>query len=285
MGSLAKYDLDGVASSLSVTEEPEHSNLGLPSSFTPPALIAAGLTSMADLEKDLCHGMCNNALKLVQHLLGARAFILNYKQHHIWGKMATTQAEAGLQAHSVKISKACWQYKNSCAALERLGFSKSDFWRYQIITPNNLHSPKSYLDEMLQGVGQGYTTILWIWCSSATTYIDDWKVNALQTKWFRSCKQYKGWEEQLVLLKREMTMALCTFLSHEEIWKWKVGKANPIPGMRGYAVRQSNFYEELAHQALSAFQPHLYDRVIVLQWLDMWLDNNVNAAGFTNANK
>ncbi|CAE6527007.1 unnamed protein product [Rhizoctonia solani] len=280
MTQLAEHELDSPASSSSTIGEPEHSDLGLPSSFTSSALITAGLTSMAELEKDLRRGLCDDALESVRHLLGARAFALNYKRRHIRGEVATTRAEAGLRAHSVKISKACWRYENSRSALERLGFSDSDFRRYQIITATDLRSLKSYLEDISRSVGQGYTAISWIWRSSTTTYIDDWQVNALRTEWFRSRERYKRWEEQLVLLKREMTMTLRTFRSREEIWKWKAESGTPTPGMRSYALKQSEFYGELARRALAVFQPHLYDRIVILQWSDTWLDNNANLAGF-----
>lgn len=176
MAQLAEHRLDsGITSS--TLGEPEHSDLGLPSSFTPPTLLAAGLISMAELEKDLRRGMCDDALESVRHFLGARALALNYKRRHVRGEVATTRAEAGLRAHSAKISKARWRYKNSREALKRLGFSDSDLRRYQILTAEDLRSLKSYLQDISRGVGQGYAAISWIWRSSATTHIDEWQVN------------------------------------------------------------------------------------------------------------
>ncbi|EUC58285.1 hypothetical protein RSOL_246680, partial [Rhizoctonia solani AG-3 Rhs1AP] len=280
MGQLIEHDLDTEPAGSTNVGEPEHTDLGLPSSFHPPTLSKAGLTSLADLEKDLRRGMCDDALESVRQLLGARALALNYKRRHVRGEVATTRAEAKLRDQNAKVAKVRWRYENSRDALFRLGFSDSDHRCYQLITVDDLRSLKSYLEDISRGVGQGYAKISWIWRSSATTNTDDWQVNALRVEWFRSRERYKRWHEQLILLKREMTMTLRTFRTREEIWKWKAHNGNIPPGMRCYALKQSKFYGALAHRALSAFQPHLCDRIVTLQWSVTWLDRNTNIAGF-----
>lgn len=91
-------------------------------------------------------------------------------------------------------------------------------------------------------------------------------------------------------------MTLRTFRTREEVWKWKAETGNHTAGMRGYALKQSTFYGELARRALSAFQPCLYvsavhvigftslktcvyiqDKIVTLRWSDTWLDRNVNS--------
>lgn len=76
---------------------------------------------------------------------------------------------------------------------------------------------------------------------------------ALRTEWFRSRERYKRWEEQLVLLKREMVMTIRTFRMRERVWEWKGRVRCPTPGMRVYALKQSRFYGELALRALKEF--------------------------------
>jgi hypothetical protein len=168
-------------------DEPEHSELGLPSSFAPKTLLTAGLSSLADLEKDLRRGMCSDTLDCLQHFLGARAFALNYKKRHIRGEVATTRAEAGLRAHTAKISKARWRYDNSRDALIRLGAGDSDVQQYSEITEEDLRSLKSFLEDHSRGVGQGYTSISWIWRRNVPSNIDEWQINGMYSSFICSC--------------------------------------------------------------------------------------------------
>lgn len=280
MSVLVEQDSDHPSYAPLIDDEPEHTDLGLPSAFASDTISEAGLTSLADLEKDLRRGMCNDVLDSLRQILGARAFALNYKKRHIRGEMATTRAEAGLRAHSAKISQARWRYDNSRDALIRLGASASDLHMYQAITADDLRSLKSYLEDHSRGIGQGYASISWIWYRSITADVDEWQVNALRTEWFRSRERYKRWEEQLFLVKREMTMTIRTFRKREEIWEWKAESDRATPGMRGYALKQSRFFSELALRALRAFKTDLEDDIVTLKWSTAWLNENVNEYGF-----
>lgn len=190
--------------------------------------------------------------------------------------MSTTRAEARIQAHMVKISKARCRYKNSHDALLWLGTLDSDWAGYLVLTSSDLKPLQAHLEEDSWGVGQGYTLISWIWQSSAALNVSEWQVNgqhilfslfgyprlilnkfsALRTEWFRSRECFKCWEEQLVLLKREMVMVIRTFLKCKEIWQWKARSGDPTPGIRVYALRQGQFYEELAHRMMIACKDH-----------------------------
>ncbi|KAG8723743.1 hypothetical protein FRC09_001950 [Ceratobasidium sp. 395] len=280
MGTLADEEPDHPDQTTPADDEPEHSVLGLPSSYLRDTLLAADLGSLGDLELELRLPMCNDALESIRQLLGAKAFALKYKQRHVRGEMATTRSEAGLRAHSAKILKARWRYDNSRGALLRLNPSTPGLQTYQEITNDDLKTLQSLLEGNSRGVGQGYRSIPWIWRSGPNQNNDQWQLRALRTEWFRSRERYRRWEEQLVLLKREMVMTMRSFLIRDGIWKLKAGSMNLRPGMQGYALRQSGFYGEHARRALEAFREHLYDNVVTLKWADEWLRDNVDDSGF-----
>jgi hypothetical protein len=181
MASLVEQEPDHPCYVRPTDDEPEHSELRLPSSFAPKTLVTAGLSSLVDLERDLRRGMCSDTLDCLRHFLGARAFALNYKKRHIRGEVATTRAEAGLRAHSAKISKARWRYDNSRDALVRLGFKDSDIHQYKEISDDDLISLKLFLEEYSRGVGQGYQSISWIWRRDIPSDIDEWQINGMIT--------------------------------------------------------------------------------------------------------
>ncbi|KAG8693280.1 hypothetical protein FRC09_010611, partial [Ceratobasidium sp. 395] len=53
--------------------EEDNLDLGMPSSYALATLESAGLLTLAELERKLCRGFCNDAVELVRRLLGAKA--------------------------------------------------------------------------------------------------------------------------------------------------------------------------------------------------------------------
>jgi hypothetical protein len=88
-------------------------------------------------------------------------------------------------------------------------------------------------------------------------YVSDVFLLALRTEGFRSHERFRRWKEQLVLGKRDMTMALRTFRMREDVWLWKARSSCTTAGMRSYAHKQSLFYRELAQRALCVFRADL----------------------------
>lgn len=157
--------------------DPEHMELALPSAYKPDTLAAADLESLADLEQELRRGICNDALDSVKQLLGARAYAIKQKNRHVRGQVATTRSEATIHAHTAKISKAQWRYTSSREALLRLGASESDSELYLELTSSDLKPLQAFLEQDSRGVGQGYTSISWIWRSDIAPNVSEWQVN------------------------------------------------------------------------------------------------------------
>ncbi|CAE7184298.1 unnamed protein product [Rhizoctonia solani] len=203
-------------------EEGEGIDLGMPSSYDPAIVEGAGLSSMADLERELRRGMCNESLASVKRLLRARAKGFKHKQRHIRGKVQTTRAEAGFRAQMKQVRKAGWRYSNSYEALKQLGLSKSDKEDYEDLIETDLISLKSYYDAYAnRQKGEKKPTMSWIWRTRAAPNTEDGDMDDLKTEWFRSRERYKRWEEQLVLTKREMVMTIRSFQRYQELWEWK----------------------------------------------------------------
>lgn len=166
--------------------DPEYGELNLPSSFNIATIKAAGLSSVAELEKELRRGMCNDELVTVRNLLGAKALALKYKKNRIRGNNNVTRAEVALQNQSNQVARAQWRYNNSRNALFRLGISPTDSTTYLEMSRDDLKTLGSYLENDSLGVGQGYVSIPWIWRTSAVEG-DDWQV--MGKSYFRTVLQ------------------------------------------------------------------------------------------------
>ncbi|KAF8600187.1 hypothetical protein BDV93DRAFT_448090 [Ceratobasidium sp. AG-I] len=273
--------------------DPEYAELGLPSSFTISTIAAAALSSVADLEKELRRATCNDALETIRNLLGAKALALKYKKAGARGNGNVTRAETALQGQSDKVARCQWRYNNSRGALFRLGASPTDCTKYLEVTRLDLKTLSSYLEDDSRGIGQGYAAISWIWRTSAVQ-TDDWQVIALRTEWFRSRERYKRWEEQLILLKREMVMAARDLQKRQEIWCWKASQNNCTPGMVAYGIKKSRFFQELSEDLLEECGKHIevsvmslmtiasremilfQDPIVHFQWSEDWYKANGN---------
>lgn len=87
----------------------------------------------------------------------------------------------------------------------------------------------------------------------------------MRTEWFRSRERYKRWEEQLVLLKREMVMAARDLLKRKEIWSWKASRENCTPGMTVYATKKAKFFQKLSKELLDKCGKHIEVSKILLK--------------------
>lgn len=159
-----------------VNAEPEHTELGLPSSYLSGSLSSAGLSSMPQLELVLRRAVCDDAIQSLRGLLGVKAATLKFKNANVRGEIKTTRAEARLKEHNKKIAAVQWRYNNSRAALIRLGIDDTELEIYQQVTPNDLKYLKTYMDTESRKPGEGYREVPWLWKTSVTGKSEDWQV-------------------------------------------------------------------------------------------------------------
>ncbi|QRV97910.1 hypothetical protein RhiJN_25929 [Ceratobasidium sp. AG-Ba] len=230
--------------------------LGLPSSYKTDTLAKAG------------------------RLLGSKAAVIKFKNQHLSGQTATTRAESTIQKHTAKILKARQRYLNSRDALLKLEPTEKDLDQYRDLQTRDLQTLKTYFEEYAQTTGHGKTSMSWIWRSTAAPNKEDWQIDVLKTEWFWSRERFKRWNEQLILLKREMIMSIRLFRQYQGLWEWKARNGQPSPGMRSYALKRSTFFGQLARQMLGASLEYLKDDVVHLEWANTWLRDNVSNGVF-----
>lgn len=243
--------------------DPEHAELGLPSSYLLSSLTACSCHPLAVQEAKLRRAVLNDTLQVIKNLLGAKALALKHKRKERGGEIATTRAESALREHSNKILRAQWRYNNSRVALLRLSTLESDCTTYLELKKEHLKNLKEYLEDDSRGIGQGYQSISWLWRTKAAENNEEWQVEgkcrlhifcmlnnymaflALRVEWFRARQRYLQWEEELKLLKREMVMAARDFLTKQKVWHFKSQSFDLAPGMREYAAQKSDFFARL----------------------------------------
>lgn len=159
-----------------LSPDPEHSELGLPSSYLMSSLTACCYQQLAKQEAKLRRAVCNDSLQVVKNLLGAKALALKHKRKNLRGEGATTRAESALRDQNEKVSRAQWRYNHSRTALLRLSAAESDHTTYLELKRDDLKILKSYLEDDSRGLGQGYQSIPWLWRTRASSNDEEWQV-------------------------------------------------------------------------------------------------------------
>ncbi|KAG8711643.1 hypothetical protein FRC09_020500 [Ceratobasidium sp. 395] len=277
MGDVGEPDLPRPQPLLDEDLEEDNIDLGMPSSYAPGTLEAAGLSTLAELERKLRRGVCVDSIDSVKRLLGAKAAAINYKKTQISGQVAVTRSESRIRAHTAKIEGVRWRYLNSRGALIKLGMKGDDEATYLDLVESDLISLKTHFENYTASrTGRGTTKISWIWRSAAIPTTDDWEVDALQPEWFRARERFRRWDEQLVMVKREMILSIRSFQKYQELWEWRASNGCPTPGMQVYAIRRSRLFAELARRMLVACHDYLKDDTVSLGWCDKWLSANMS---------
>jgi hypothetical protein len=119
-------------------------------------------------------------------------------------------------------------------------------------------------------------------------------------EWFRSRQRVKQWEEELILLKKDMLMAVRGFEVLATKWQWKSEVGGLEPGMSEYAAQQAWFHCKLKAKLFHKCDQHikvsdskrviltkpsvnvkLQDKVVQLKWAESYWPANSTAKSIT----
>ncbi|KAG9097028.1 hypothetical protein FS749_007238 [Ceratobasidium sp. UAMH 11750] len=264
MGSLG--DPDHPEREQHTSPDVEYADLALPSSYITASLIAANCLHPPQVEAILRRAACEDALRVIRYLLGARSLALRYKRKNIVGEVRTTRAEQLLRDLRDKVDRARRRYDRSRDALLRLDLLALDHTTYQALGANDLKMLSDYLDTDSAGLGQGSQAVPWIWRVGTPADTENWQIDALKVEWFRARQRATQWEEELKFLKREMVMTLNSFRHNQRLWEVKSQQDNLPMGMSEYAARKSQFFKRLADDAFSRGDKMVLDTVVQLDW-------------------
>ncbi|QRV96331.1 hypothetical protein RhiJN_24349 [Ceratobasidium sp. AG-Ba] len=228
----------------------EDYELGLPSSYLSSTLIAENGLEPARVEGLVRRAACDDALKIVRNLLGAKSLALRKPFKELRAKTET----------------ACRRYNRSRDALLRLDLQGSDHQTYLSLEQEHLKMLSEYLDDESGAVGQGSRNIAWIWRTDLVSNSETWMIDALKVEWFRARQRARQWEEELMILKREIVMTLKSFQYEQGIWAARSKQPGLSHGMSAYALKKSKFFERLALDAWTSGQTIMLDPIVNLEW-------------------
>ncbi|CEL56456.1 hypothetical protein RSOLAG1IB_11928 [Rhizoctonia solani AG-1 IB] len=264
-----------------VSKTSSHHELGLPSSYLKETIQGCGLNRVAALEGKLRRAACNEALHELRELLGLKTLALRWKRKNLSGKVATTRAEASLKVHQEKVVWAKAEYQQSWQALMQLRLNSDDPHTYRELKQEDIKNLKEYLEIESAELGDGIREIPWIWRAASIKNKEEWQIEALRVEWFRSRQRVKQWEEELILLKKDMLMAVRGFEVLATKWQWKSEVGGLESGMSKYAARQAWFHCKLKAKLFHKCDQHIKDKVVQLKWAESYWPANSTAKSIT----
>ncbi|KAG9124040.1 hypothetical protein FRC07_013102, partial [Ceratobasidium sp. 392] len=247
----------------------EHAELGLPSSYEGASLIAGKCLRPARVEGSLRRAACDDALRIVRNLLGAKSLTLRYKRKNLTGERATTRAESQLMDLREKVERARRRYNRSRDALLWLDLLGSDRTTYPPLESGHLTMLTEYLENESAALGQGTREISWIWRAETVSNDERWMIDALKVEWFRARQRANQWREELMILKREIAMTLNTFQYEQRQWEARGKQQGLSPGMAEYATRKACFFARLAFDTYSCGTAFIKDPVVSFEWAEL----------------
>ncbi|KAG9097601.1 hypothetical protein FS749_005932 [Ceratobasidium sp. UAMH 11750] len=263
---LAKYVLpQEPASPGTVRGKPETYKLALPSRLERLCkdLSLQNVPVQVNVERTLRQAYCLQALSRLRTGSQQKALLIRQKEKNVRGEVKNTRVQSMVTRLTNHVQLAAWEYRNSRSALLALGATADETARLKPLHDADL----SGLTSMLladRSTGEGLRQLPWFWAVRSMhvgEYDESREENdeAMRVEWFRGKARYERWEEEVMILRREMASVLFSF--HEEVQYWALRmttlEASFDAGFTSFCGQQLAMWQGLHKDAASKFQPFL----------------------------
>ncbi|KAG9075734.1 hypothetical protein FS749_012572 [Ceratobasidium sp. UAMH 11750] len=206
---------------------------------------------------------CLQLLARVHTTSQQKALLLQQKEKNIHGEVHNTRVRSMVSRLTARVDEAVWEYCSSRAALRVLGATKEELAWLQPLEDSHL----SGLTSMLQAdrsTGEGRRQLPWFWNvrSMDIGKGDDSSVEndeAMRVEWFRGRARYQRWEEEVLILRREMASVLFSFHAEEEKWaqRQRTVEASFDRGYQSFCCQEIGMWRDLREDATDKFRPFI----------------------------
>ncbi|KAG8715482.1 hypothetical protein FRC08_010533 [Ceratobasidium sp. 394] len=222
---------------------------------------------------------CLQSLARVRTTSQQKALLLQQKEKNIRGEVHNTRVRSMVSRLTARVDEAVWEYRSCRAALRVLGATKEELAWLQPLEDSHL----SGLTSMLQAdrsTGEGRRQLPWFWNvrSMDIGKGDDSSVEndegrfgcyrasalltlraAMRVEWFRGRARYQRWEEEVLILRREMASVLFSFHAEEEKWaqRQRTVEASFDRGYQSFCCQEIGMWRDLREDATDKFRPFI----------------------------
>ncbi|KAF7365921.1 hypothetical protein MVEN_00467300 [Mycena venus] len=233
-------------------DEPEETQVLLPSDFSAAERTSLKLDSLGQIEFDLRREAAYQALHDLKDHIQLRNFVFGEKKSHangVHGVAANTRAGQYLGMLKNNIEMAGDRYRRIRKALIALGLPADDT-SFQPL-PRNEQRGK---DALKLKPGDSRRPDPWFWHAQRPAGLDEegeraWETELERVRWYRARELKNRAHEEVEILEAEFKRATTWFLTTANIWTTMgdIENSDNVKGSREYAHKQAAIYRRLGN--------------------------------------
>ncbi|KAH7906220.1 hypothetical protein BJ138DRAFT_1016595 [Hygrophoropsis aurantiaca] len=232
-------------------ESAETMGIWMPSSMDSEKAMELGLEKLQEDELQLRIGQANDALEGLRMALGQKA-VLYRKTLRSANSVATgTRSKKLIEQVNAKINRHVRSYLRARKVIQKFSKDPSIVAKYKDILPADLSVNKDVTEE--NRYGQGSDKMAWFWVAGEQNeQSDGWMNEFYRVNWLKAKARYLRWEEELVIVKHEMSWTINWFNGRRDKWR-ELAKLGSDPGQKAYAEKQIAMWGAFSENATEAF--------------------------------
>ncbi|KAG1844901.1 hypothetical protein C8R48DRAFT_678323 [Suillus tomentosus] len=233
---------------------PETVVIPLPSNIGIERCAEWGVADLVLQEIVLREGQANDALHAVRVNLADKAVLFRTTVRSAKSQARSTRAWARVHSVDRVLNLNTQIYAKCRKQLINLG-ADDLLMKYRRLEKADLKATTVVADPNARG--QRNSTLAWFWSIDVEgdSTSNDWMNEFYCVHWLRTLALRNRWEEELLLVGREITWTIAFFMHKSQEWVRRMQEANAkeITGHRCYAARQAQMYLRLSQHVEDSF--------------------------------
>ncbi|KAF8603735.1 hypothetical protein BDV93DRAFT_556113 [Ceratobasidium sp. AG-I] len=244
--------------------KPEAATLCLPSQMANQLSHTERTKRLVQVEIKLRRAKCLQALQRLRTTALQKAqMLLAKKSKQKPGQVQKTRTQSMIDRLTDRIKGAISDYTSSRRALLILSSDDKDSSTFQSLAETDTSGLMTVLCASREP-GEGYKHVPWYWNvrpagqqPGAAAHLEE--VEASRVEWFRGRERFRRWQEEELILRREMATVVFDFEHRRQQWIGRsvTSHADYNAGYKSYCLKQADLWLSLRQDAFSRVQQSL----------------------------
>ncbi|KAF4580711.1 hypothetical protein EYR38_002997 [Pleurotus pulmonarius] len=237
----------------SIGQTPEQMSICFPSSFTVEERVQMGWTKLAEQEVRLREAQVNDALHDLRISLGEKSLRFRKVLRGDRSQKHVTRAWSGINAYDARANLQVDIYEGAVEALKRLGAGNE--WK-PINRDRDLQMKGDV--EHPNRIGQSSHSLAWFWRLQSAEISEEVEDSPMMKEFYRinylrAKARRDRWEEELILLKKEISWALEWFQYQSDKWS-KMADTETSSGLIAHSRKMAFVWKEFRRRGREVVQ-------------------------------
>ncbi|KAJ8699116.1 hypothetical protein PTI98_002269 [Pleurotus ostreatus] len=237
----------------SIGQTPEQMSICFPSSFTAEERVRMGWTKLAEQEVQLQEAQINDALHNLRISLGKKSLRFRKVLRSDQSQKHVTRAWSGINTYNARANLQVDIYEGAVEALKRLGAGN----KWKPINRDKDLQMKGDIEHPNR-IGQSSHSLAWFWRLQSGEISEEVEDSPMMKEFYwinylRAKARRDQWEEELILLKKEISWALEWFQYQSDKWS-KMADTEASCGLIAYCRKMAFVWKEFRRRGREVVQ-------------------------------